>query len=84
MVAGAGLTKTMAPRTDETIQEFPLPVQQADVREFYRNIVAVVRGEQSQLITHKELMRGMKLIEAIFESAAEHKVITDFEERCGN
>ena len=84
VVAGAGLTKTMAPRTDETIQEFPLPVQQADVREFYRNIVAVVRGEQSQLITYKELMRCMKLIEAIFESASEHKVITDFEERCGN
>lgn len=81
IVAGAGLTKTMAPRTDETIKEYPLPVQQADVREFYHNVVAAVRGEQTQLITHNELMRVMKLMEAIFESAAENKVITDFEER---
>ena len=81
IVAGAGLTKTMAPRTDETIKEYPLPIQQADVREFYHNVVATIRGEQSPLITHKELMRVMKLMEAIFESAAENKVITDFEER---
>ena len=81
VVTAAGLTKTMAPRTSETIQEYSLPVQHADVCDFYRNVVAAARGKQAQLITHKELMRVMKLMEAIFESANDHKVITDFEER---
>ena len=35
-----------------------------------------------QLIKHVELLRVMKLMEAVFESAEQNKVITDFEERC--
>lgn len=81
IAAGAGVTKTMAPRTDETIRECPLPIQQADFNEFYRNVAAAIRGEEAPLITHAQLMRVMKLMEAIFESAAENKVITNFEDR---
>lgn len=81
VVTAAGLTKTMAPRTNETIQEYPLPKQTADVRDFYRNVAKAIHGEEPQLIKHDELMRVMKLMEAIFESAEENKVITDFEER---
>ncbi len=81
VVTAAGLTKTMAPRTKETIQEYPLPKQTADVRDFYRNVAKAIRGEEPQLITHAELMRVMLLMEAIFEAAEENKVITDFEDR---
>lgn len=81
VVTAAGLTKTMAPRTNETIQEYPLPKQKADVKDFYRNVVKAIHGEEPQLIKHEELMRVMLLMEAIFESAAENKVITDFEQR---
>jgi len=81
VVAGVGVTKTMAPRTDDTIKSYPLPVQTGDFFEFYANVAAAIRGEETQLITHEELMRVMKLMEAIFESAEECKVITDFEER---
>ena len=81
VVTAAGLTKTMAPRTSETIQEYPLPKQTADIRDYYRNICKAIRGEEDQLIKHHELMRVMKLMEAIFESAEQNKVITDFEER---
>ena len=81
VVTAAGLTKTMAPRTSETIQEYPLPKQTADIRDYYRNICKAIRGEEEQLIKHHELMRVMKLMEAIFESAEQNKVITDFEER---
>ena len=81
VVTAAGLTKTMAPRTNETIQEYPLPKQTADIRDYYRNISKAIRGEEEQLIKHHELMRVMKLMEAIFESAEQNKVITDFEER---
>ena len=81
VVTAAGLTKTMAPRTSETIKEYPLPKQTADIREYYRNVCKAIRGEEEQLIKHHELMRVMKLMEAIFESAEQKKVITDFEER---
>ena len=82
VVTAAGLTKTMAPRTSETIKEYPLPKQKADVREFYRNVIKAIAGEEEQLIKHAELMRVMKLMEAVFESGEQNKVITDFEERC--
>ena len=82
VVTAAGLTKTMAPRTNETIKEYPLPKQTADVRDFYRNVIKAISGEEEQLIKHEELMRVMKLMEAIFESGEQNKVITDFEERC--
>ena len=81
VVTAAGLTKTMAPRTNETIKEYPLPKQSADIRDYYRNICKAVRGEEEQIVKHHELMRVMKLMEAIFESAEQHKVITDFESR---
>lgn len=79
VVAGVGVTKTMAPRTDDTIQTYPLPLQTRDIKEFYANVAASVRGQESPLITHAELMRVMRLMEAIMESAAQNKVITDFE-----
>ena len=82
VVTAAGLTKTMAPRTAETIKEYPLPKQKADILDFYRNYIKAIRGEEEQIVKHHEVMRVMKLMEAIFESAEQNKVITDFEERC--
>ena len=81
VVTAAGLTKTMAPRTAETIQEYSLPKQKADIKDFYRNVVKACNGEEEQLVKHEELMRVMKLMEAVFESAEKNVVITDFEER---
>lgn len=82
IVAGAGLTKTMAPRTSETIHDYPLPSVSCNLKEFYLNICQAIHGETDQLIKHEELMRVMVLMEALFESAKENIVITDFEERC--
>ena len=78
----AGLTKTMAPRTAETIKEYPLPRVDSDIKDFYRNVIGAINGECEQLIKHDELMRVMKLMEAIFESGENNVVIKDFEERC--
>ncbi|MBQ7839861.1 MAG: Gfo/Idh/MocA family oxidoreductase [Lachnospiraceae bacterium] len=77
----AGLTKTMAPRTQETIKEYPLPRIDSDIKDFYRNVISAINGESEQLIKHEELMRVMKLMEAIFESGENNVVIKDFEER---
>ena len=65
----AGLTKTMAPRTEETIKEEKLPVVKSDIREFYKNVLAVIEGKEKPRITLDSVMRNMKLMEAIFSSA---------------
>jgi scyllo-inositol 2-dehydrogenase (NADP+) len=77
IVTAAGLTKTMAPRTDETIDTFDLPKVESDVRDFYRNLIKACHGEAEQIVKHDQMMRVMKLMEAIFRSAKENQVITD-------
>ena len=74
----AGLTKTMAPRTDDTIKKSVLPHVHADVRDFYQNVADVLDGKAESIIRHDELMRVMKLMEAAFLSD-ETKQVVDFE-----
>jgi len=73
----AGLTKTMAPRSADTIEEFPLPRIESDVRDFYRNIVESIEGKATQLITHDQVRRSMKVMEAIFRSAETKQAVHD-------
>lgn len=75
VVTAAGLTKTMAPRTEETIRRYPLPRVESDVRDYYRNIARAIRGEEKQLVTHAQMMRVMRLMEACFKSAEENAVV---------
>lgn len=75
IVAGAGITKTMAPRTDDTIKEYPLDVQKADWGEYYKNVFAYLRGEEPIIVTHDQQRRLLKLVESIFESGKENKVV---------
>lgn len=71
----AGLTKTMAPRTPDTIHTDPLPIVHSDVRDFYRNIMAAINGEAEQIVKNDEVQRNMQLIEAIFRSAETHQAV---------
>lgn len=68
IVAGAGLTKTMAPRNDDTIQELGLPSVQTDILDFYRNVMDTLEGKADILVKNSEVMRVMKLMEAAFLS----------------
>ncbi len=71
----AGLTKTMAPRRDDTINTQELSVVKSDIRDFYRNVMKTIAGEEEQLVKLPEVMRVMKLMEAIFESAQKKEVV---------
>lgn len=75
VVTAAGLTKTMAPRTNETIREQPLPEVHPDIHDFYKNVVATIKGEAEQIVKHEELMRVMKVMEAAFESDRKGQII---------
>ena len=73
--AGAGITKTMAPRTDETIKKFPFEKIYVEWADYYNNIYDVLRNGAEQLITHDQQRRLMRLMEAIIESAEKNEVI---------
>lgn len=75
IVTAAGLTKTMAPRTPETIREYPLERIDSDIHDYYRNIAAVVNGEAEPIVTHDQQRELMRLMEAIFESAEKNQVV---------
>lgn len=76
IVAGAGLTKTMAPRTESGAVTLPLPVVRSDVADFYRNFAAATRGEAAPAVQNAEVRRIMRLMEAAFESHRTGKVVT--------
>jgi predicted dehydrogenase len=71
----AGLTKTMAPRREDTIHTEELQNVKSDIRDFYCNVMHVLSGKEETLIKLSQVMRVMKLMEAIFESAAKRQVI---------
>ena len=79
VVSAAGITDSMVPRTNDTIKEYPLPRLECDVRDFYRNVVKALHGEEPQIVTHAQAMRVMRLMEAIRQSAATNTVIKDFD-----
>lgn len=68
VVTAAGLTKTMAPRTKESIREYTIEKPASDVHDFYRNVARAIDGMEPQLVTHRQVMRVMRIMEAAFES----------------
>lgn len=75
VVTAAGLTKTMAPRTEETIEKYPLPRIQSDIKDFYKNVRATIFDGADIIVKTDELMQSMKLMEAIFYSGENNKVV---------
>jgi len=71
----AGLTKTMAPRDEITTDTFQVDRPASDVHDYYRNIVKAIDGEATQLVTHTEMMKVMRVMEASFKSVEEGQYI---------
>lgn len=78
VVTAAGLTKTMAPRTEDSIVKEKLPIVKSDIRDFYINVMQTLDNETEIIVKNQEVMRVFKLMEAVFESA-ENKCIVEFE-----
>lgn len=75
----AGLTKTMAPRDAVTVSEYELDRPKSDVHDFYRNVCRAIDGKETQLVTHPQMMRVLRVISAAFESVEKGQKIP-FEE----
>lgn len=65
----AGITKTMAPRDELTLDEYDIERPTSDVHEFYRNFVSSINGEAEQLIRNYEVRRVLCVMTACFKSA---------------
>ena len=68
VVTAAGFTKTMAPRDEKTTYEEFIKRPDTDVHEFYQNFADAIDGKCAQYVTHKQLMRSMRVMEAAFRS----------------
>ncbi|RUT47590.1 Gfo/Idh/MocA family oxidoreductase [Paenibacillus anaericanus] len=75
IVAGAGLTKTMAPRAENTVSEYPVPRVECDVRDFYYNFIDTIENTAERIVTNEEVLRIMTLMEAVFESDKTGEVV---------
>jgi predicted dehydrogenase len=74
--AGAGLTKTMAPRNDDkTTSEAPIPRIPSDIRDFYKNVMDAIEGKAEIIVKNDEVLRVMKLLEAAFDSVAQQQAV---------
>ncbi|MDF2685376.1 MAG: dehydrogenase [Clostridia bacterium] len=71
----AGLTKTMAPRDSVTVDEYEADRPKSDVHDYYRNICKAIDGTEQQFVTHPQMLRVMKVMEASFESVRLGQVI---------
>ncbi|MGM9642309.1 MAG: Gfo/Idh/MocA family protein [Eubacteriales bacterium] len=68
VITSAGMTKTMAPRAEDSMEESFIERMASDVHDFYRNFTAAIRGEAEQIVTHDQMRRVLRVIEAAFES----------------
>jgi len=75
ILAGAGLTKTMAPRDGASTAEYALPTVDFDNNELYGNLVDVIDGTADQIVTPDQALRVLKLMEAAFESSEKGTVV---------
>ncbi len=64
----SGLTKTMAPRDNITIDEYDIERPVSDVHDYYRNFVRAIDGIEQQMVTHDQMRCILKIIMTAFES----------------
>ncbi len=64
----AGITKTMAPRDELTLNEYDIERPQSDVHDFYRNLCLAIDGKAEQLIKNSEVRRVLQVMMASFQS----------------
>jgi len=73
--AGQGLTKTMAPPSEEETMKLSLPNVLDKSPSFYQNFYEVVRHQSEPIIKNSEVRSVMVLIEAIFKSGQNNQTI---------
>ena len=73
-----GMSTSMWPRAEHDLEELPLPALEKKPRweEFYENVLDTIDGKATQIVTHAQIRRDMKILMAAFESARTNKIVT--------
>lgn len=71
----SGLSKTMAPRSSRTIENYKVKKEVVDVHDYYRNFCDAIDGKAETVIKPDEMRVVMKVIEAAFKSAETGEVV---------
>ena len=70
-----GPSRTMAPLEPEFIEQIPLLEVPEQPLEFYRNLIAAIRGEEAPYVTHAEIVRDMRILDAVIASNQRKQVV---------
>ena len=70
-----GPSRTMAPLKPEYLEKIDLPKEDDMTLEYWRNIVASLKGDEIPYVTTEQILRQMKIVEASFESADKDEVL---------
>ena len=73
----AGITKTMAPRDELTIDSYTIDIPKSDVHDFYRNFCSAIEGKCEPIVKLYEVRRVLRVMEAAFKSAETKQVIKE-------
>jgi predicted dehydrogenase len=71
----AGITKTMAPRDEITIDSYEIERPVSDVHDFYRKFTAAIDGKEEQKIKNCEVRRVLLVMESAFKSWEEKDAV---------
>lgn len=71
----AGITKTMAPRDEKTIDSYAVDIPVSDVHDFYRNFCDAANGKGDTMVSLREVRRVLQVMEGAFLSCEKHAVI---------
>jgi len=77
--AGQGLTKTMAPPSENAVTTSALPKAAELTESFYENVISVVEGIAEPIVKNEEVLRVLRLMETIFNAAESNEVMKDFD-----
>ena len=72
----AGITKTMAPRDEVTIDSYEIERPTSDVHDFYRNYVRAIDGIEPAYIKNEEVRRVLLVMEAAFKSGESGEAVS--------
>lgn len=75
--AGNGFTKTMSPRSEKSITQYSIPLDEPDFIGFYQKFIEAAKGNEEPFVKEAEVMRVMKVMELAFESARTNTVIKE-------
>lgn len=71
----AGITKTMAPRDEITLDTYEIERPVSDVHDYYRNLVRAIDGKEEIFVKQSEVRRVLLVMEAAFRSAEQREAL---------